>query len=58
MTATNDYYKSIKEPEVENSYFGPPRIFVSYQCHVFKRHIVGSSLSQPLYLNADIRCWP
>jgi hypothetical protein len=58
MTGTNNYYKSILEPEVEYSYFGPPRIFVSYHRHVFKRHIVGSSLTQPLYLNADSRCWP
>ena len=58
MVGSNDYFKSIIEPEVEYSYFGPPRKFVSYHCHVYKRIIIGNSLVQPLFINTESRCWP
>ena len=29
---------------------------MSYHCHVYKRIIIGTSLTQPLFLNAESRC--
>ena len=58
MTGMDDSYKSIVEPTVEYSYFGAPRIFTSYHCHVFKRIIIGSALNHPLFQNSLSRCWP